>query len=1274
MFNYNGQIAAGQEENKEKKETCEKKDCKPCQSKALKFADFCEQNKNLVDQKVFDTALQSLKEGIEENYNVTDVEINLIIDGKSHYIGNTRTNSGKGLWYCGSWEQSKVKGHECHKIISLTYGQGRYADRYTIPITFQNQAVFDLYLSQKGNADTVNAAKVALAKQAENRKAEDQRRLESEKVRQARICSKIAYYNRIYDTLPSTCQGPQASYFAAKGLSDVEVMPLPNIRYLHNCKYGSFALDRDNIPNLPSGTVILARGTKLDGTNFYQELWPNHAIIKGERVNKNIIGSKKDGWIEINKLPPNLKRIVICEGVATALSIYFFIAYNAEYANDTWIIAAIDCDNLKHVANALKSLLAKKGIYNVPTLFCADDDLHNLRNDRIRKNTGVDGAKEASSLLPISLVITPDFKSAGIEREREDTTTVKAKYKDFNDLFILPNGLKIIARQVKQALDVLHAKVNIAAKVKSKQMRETKLNPTKAKHNRLNALISQYQAIFANVKQVQYIGDKLPSEFSQLCYDNAMQIANGQKRKTTIVVLSPMASGKTFQAAKLFDLLRQDIRTNAIYISCLQSLCRDASNRGLGKNYQEIKQARRQTQNTQDAPKYSSWCIPSLAEFASNFNFFSSLDAAIIDETELIANFLKSKFDNKKSALQILDKILALANIAVMCDAYSSTKTLELVKQYRNDTDIIIVSLSQPTPKDKQVMLYPSKPAILLGCERKLEQGEHIYLTINNKKLAKDVAKTLEQKFGDKKKILLIHAENSGGKNAANQDQKAFLDNPNNEIVKYDIVITSPVIGSGFSIDVSYIDSVFGIFCNTPNTSDTSSCLQQLARVRNPISTLYHVCLVGKELDLETDINAIQAMYYKAYRYDKALWQLIQGAKKGYPVYTITDAKYESVLWCVLSDFATNKNNFYSNLLNCFALDNFNKYYTFSPTPEDAKTQENLEKDASERLKDASEKVKTEHIASVQNAAKLTSYEYQTLSTKATKTQAENDQIEKYDILKFYRLENASQDEQNEVIKFDLENDGRRKLHNWKVITSPSLEAFENLYKNASNVRTEHKANLWKARLLLGANGLLPILGINAKLELDTTVTYTRHNKDILAYLQTLLDNYNAACKTLKLPSKVRLLNQIATNPLKAVGTILNLLGLKQGVQHTRKNNYKLDSQAFAVWKNWLVKLGYWQDGYTAYIYTLPSKSKPTANIATTFDAIQALLTSKGQNGHALIAQLHNKVITVDMFLHIAINCYATNAKNGRFYQSLATKISSLINLFPLDNWQKYLG
>lgn len=1233
---------------------------KSSQGEKENFESFCEQNLNMLNEIVLQVVQEKIISEFWEKFGAEIEDLHIIVDEKPHYLKHKKS---KGVWYCCKWEKGKTKGHQSHNIILASYGQG--SQKFAIEIPMQNQACWDFYLANKHDASCLALSKKALEIRKNERIEAENKLLEKEEKHKQQVAKSVAYYDSIFGTLPSVCTGEMQSYFANKGLSEVETIALQNIRYMPNCKYGSFANNKD-LADLPLGTVVLARGQKFDGTNFYQELWPKNVEIQGEKVNKGIVGSKQDGFIAINAITQNTKQIVICEGVATALSLYFYCK------QDTALLAAIDCNNLKNVAKGLREYLSKNNLLSVPTLFCADDDLHNVKNDRIRKNTGLEGAKEASKLLPNSLVITPNFKAAGVDTSILPAKEIKLRYTDFNDLLALPAGLKVIGEQLKNAFELLHAKQNIAAKVATKQLRRNNINPFSSKQKASSELLQSYKKAFpqSQVEEIKFCADKLPNDFSQLCYTLTKQIEKAERRKTTIIVASPMASGKTYQMSKFFNLLRQDVRTSAIYISCLQSLCRDASNRGLGANYQDVKHARRQQNYRLDTPKYSAWCIPSLAELATNFNFPNRLYAAILDETELIANFLRSKFDNKKSALQVLDKILALSSVAVFADAYSSTKTLELVKQYRHDTDIIIVTLSQPSPKEKQVLLYPSKPAILLGIERDLEQGKKLYLAINNKKLAKDFAKTLEQKFGVNKKILLIHAENSGGKNAGNIEQKRFLDNPNNEIINYDIIITSPVINSGFSIDTIHIDSVYGVFCNTVNTSDSSSCLQQLARVRNPKSCLYHVCIVGNNLDLVTNIDDIKAMYFLRYSYDKALWKKTNGSKN-FPSYSIIDEKYEYILWCVLSTYAIDKNNFFNRLIKSFALDNFDCFFTFVSNE---KKDETIEKEAIARMQDAKEKVKLEHIASVQSAQKISSYEYQNLSQKTQKTQQENFEIERYDILKFYQAENATEEEQDNIIAFDIDNEGRQKIRNWKIIASPNLEAFEALYKNASSIRTEHKANLWKARLFLGSNGLLQMLGINAKLELNESLTYTKHDKAILAYLETILANYNAICKTLKLPSKKALLEQIANNPLKIVGQILSLLGLKQVRENHRSNKYKIDSQSFATWESWLVRLGYWQAGNTAYISTLPSNSKPIANIATTFAAIATLLTNKGQNGHALIAQLHNKVITVDMFLQLAINCYATNAKNGRFYQSLATKISSLINLFSKEDWEKYLN
>jgi hypothetical protein len=87
------------------------------------------------------------------------------------------------------------------------------------------------------------------------------------------------------------------------------------------------------------------------------------------------------------------------------------------------------------------------------------------------------------------------------------------------------------------------------------------------------------------------------------------------------------------------------------------------------------------------------------------------------------------------------------------------------------------------------------------------------------------------EEFGDSKKILSITSKNSH-----KQDIQSFIKDVSTKILKYDVVLSSPTLGTGIDItfedDKQEIDCVFGLFEQRVNTHFDID--QQLSRVRNP--------------------------------------------------------------------------------------------------------------------------------------------------------------------------------------------------------------------------------------------------------------------------------------------------------------------------------------------------------------------------------------------------------------------------------------------------------
>ncbi|GAB7220836.1 hypothetical protein VoSk93_00470 [Vibrio owensii] len=103
--------------------------------------------------------------------------------------------------------------------------------------------------------------------------------------------------------------------------------------------------------------------------------------------------------------------------------------------------------------------------------------------------------------------------------------------------------------------------------------------------------------------------------------------------------------------------------------------------------------------------------------------------------------------------------------------------------------------------------------------EKKLiDDNENMFIASDHKREAINMLKgagyvkasgLVDEEAAQKAKILLVHADNKG-----QAEQKAFLKNPNVEIVKYKTVIVTPCVREGFNITASYCNTVI-VLCHS---------------------------------------------------------------------------------------------------------------------------------------------------------------------------------------------------------------------------------------------------------------------------------------------------------------------------------------------------------------------------------------------------------------------------------------------------------------------------
>jgi hypothetical protein len=206
----------------------------------------------------------------------------------------------------------------------------------------------------------------------------------------------------------------------------------------------------------------------------------------------------------------------------------------------------------------------------------------------------------------------------------------------------------------------------------------------------------------------------------------------------------------------------------------------------------------------------------------------------VIDEAvQVFRHLLLSSTCRKGGKLAaLLDRLKAIiqtSKLIILADADLDDATLDYVSSLRevrkpiylirNDIEV------QGYPTDFVEATNPSATIVLLN--KAVESGQRTFVTTDSKAASLTLKKQLE-KFGAK--IFLINSETSGG-----EEEQRFITNPDRFLANdptWDVIIATPSLCTGVSIESNYFQQVFGIFYGIIPDADMA---QGLGRVRQPI-------------------------------------------------------------------------------------------------------------------------------------------------------------------------------------------------------------------------------------------------------------------------------------------------------------------------------------------------------------------------------------------------------------------------------------------------------
>jgi hypothetical protein len=227
-------------------------------------------------------------------------------------------------------------------------------------------------------------------------------------------------------------------------------------------------------------------------------------------------------------------------------------------------------------------------------------------------------------------------------------------------------------------------------------------------------------------------------------------------------------------------------------------------------------------------------CVDSLLAFDPNQ--FVGCDLVIDEVEQVLKHLICSKTCNsngkRPALLANFHWLLQVARRVIVADADLSDASLNYLQTLRANAQnpFLIYNRHQGQGYPVQMLDAPSESAIINQIIADVNDGQKLFIPTDSKTSSKAIARLIDkiQTLRPELNLLLINSETSSGTDEAN-----FIRDPNTYAHRYDVVIATPSLTTGVSIEIEHFDKVYGIFYGT--AYDDADAAQALARVRSNI-------------------------------------------------------------------------------------------------------------------------------------------------------------------------------------------------------------------------------------------------------------------------------------------------------------------------------------------------------------------------------------------------------------------------------------------------------
>ncbi len=741
----------------------------------------------------------------------------------------------------------------------------------------------------------------------------------------------------------------------------------------------------------------------------YQQIYAQN--ISGKDTNKYFIGRTGGGFVVIGDKSQIQNGAIYCEGLATGLKIYHSNgATKGELKNarKTPVIVCLSAGNMR---NVVSNHANENGADNIKIY--ADNDcgkdcgnagifvaLEICKENGIKKYRVPKSENGAACDFADTLAFT-DF---AVPKKRVDYTAAVLKVCPKQSIkkywqryaYALIENAACELRSVDDCVNSVTAITSTRGVDVEKSARDLISYEFKKRRDSIRKLKTITN--FENITRFNVDGKSLAEiatliEFETLRPNGVMTFDNrgmGGNKTNTMVELAKRLTG------------------GIAYISPLVSVCKNAGDR---LNFYDYQSTSADFVNAHSRKVNLSICINSIEKYnlAQNFTHLfideaAAVYAAIFDDAGTNKHQQKKLVDNLRAAFKAAKSVL-------IADAGLSDIEVAFFKSLAGDKQInLIETTAKESDKNHWLLKNHSHSHELIL--RDLNNGKRGVVACDTVANAIAVQKFLTKNGIDSDRILLATSENNGGDN-----QLSFIENPNDNAHKYDVVIHSPIIRSGTSIEFADYSFTHLLYDGVVGTSDA---MQMLGR--NRCATDVYLSF-GNRID-KTRVTDFEMLL------DAEIETLQQ---QGYDV-TAND------LARLRHEFTANKNADLNDYQNNFMLFAEITGRNFIRVDSDTEFDTDLKK-----------AVKLERVDDRLNAKILTQSEYKIIKDSNIRTQAQTDAMKRYDtVLMVYGEKNITSD--SVISSQDVENE----LDGMMTV----LEKFELISTNTNELKALDKADL----------------------------------------------------------------------------------------------------------------------------------------------------------------------------------------------------------------------